>query len=81
MEVKTIYWTLHITPVVSEMGSNSISSYKGHEDVLILASQIELSDNIRGQKQKMFPKHCSCYGAKQNEGLNINSPKCHIVVK
>jgi hypothetical protein len=73
--------TLYITPVVSEMGSISISSYKVHEEVPILASYIEHSDNVRRQKQKMFPKHRSRYVAKQNEGQNLNSPKCHIVVK
>jgi hypothetical protein len=76
-EVKTIYWTLYTTPVVSEMGSISISSYKGHEEVpmCILASYIEHSDNIRRQKQKMFPKHCSCCVVKQNEGQYLSSLK------
>jgi hypothetical protein len=55
VEVKTIYWTLYIIPAVSEMGSISISRYKGYEEVPILAPNIELSDNIRRQKQNKFP--------------------------
>ena len=73
--MKTIHCMLYITPVVSEMGSISISSYKGHEEVPILTSYIEHSDNIRRQKQKMFPKHCSCCVVRQNEGQYPNSLK------